>query len=71
VKPALSFGRVGEFFEKVFYARRQLGEAPGLRAVLELEIRPEVLEHLDEMRLTGPEESADPYPRLLVLTHVE
>ena len=38
--------------------------------VVELEIGPEVLEHLDQVRLAGAEEPADPNARLLALVQV-
>ena len=70
VQPTVALGRIREFFEEVFHAGRQLGQAPGLGTVRELEVGPEVLEHLDQMRLAGAEEAADPHARLLALIQV-
>src|ERR1700674_1505548 len=52
--------RIREFFEEVFHPGGQLGQTPGFCPVLELEVGPEILEHFDEMRLTGPEEATHP-----------
>ena len=70
VQPALALGRGREFLEEVFDAGRQLGQSPGPGTVRELEVGPEVLEHLDEMRLAGAEEPAHPDARLLGLVQV-
>ena len=68
--PPVALGRVRELLEEVFDAGRQPGQAPGLGAVGKLEVGPEVLEHLDEMRLAGAEEAADPDAGLLGLVQV-
>ena len=70
VQPAVPLGRVREFLQEVLHAGRQLGQAPGLGPVRELEVGPEVLEHLDQVRLAGAEEAADPDARLLGLVEV-
>ena len=49
---------------------RQLGQAPCLGPVRELEVGPEVLEHLDQVALAGAEEAADPDARLLRLVQI-
>src|SRR5207247_4945045 len=70
VQSAQSFGVGGEFLEQILDIGRQLGEAPRPGSIRQLEVDPQVLQHLDQVALTGTEEATDPNAGLLALVQM-
>ena len=70
VEPALPLRLGREFDQQVLDVLRQLRQPARPGPVRELEVGPEVLEHLDEVALAAAEEPADPDARLLGLVQV-